>query len=187
MKSLVEKYQDIVTPEELLEFMNQYFSYGYLGKDGRVFVPTDMDFDSSWYLNYQLQSVDDILDTRVGNCFDMVELEREWFSSHGYQNKTFFEMVKVNYINSYPMHSFLGYQKEGSWFLFEFSDVKHRGVFKFSCLRKLLEYQRNNYVSILKENNILEEELEKVTVTEFSKPQEKISASVYLDFVFRDV
>lgn len=36
MKSLVEKYQNIVTPEELLEFMNQYFSYGYLGKDGRL-------------------------------------------------------------------------------------------------------------------------------------------------------
>ena len=148
MKSLVEKYQNIVTPEELLEFMNQYFSYGYLGKDGRLFVPTDTDFDDSWYLNYQLQGVDDILDTRIGNCFDMVEFEREWFFSHGYQNKTFFEMVKVDYINPYPMHSFLVYQNDNSWYLFEFSDTKYRGIFKFSDLSELLEYQRSNYVSI---------------------------------------
>ena len=186
MESLVEKYQNIVTPEELLEFMNQYFSYGYLGKDGRLFVPTDIDFDDSWYLNYQLQSVNDILDTRIGNCFDMVEFEREWFSSHGYQNKTFFEMVKVDYINPYPMHSFLVYQKDNSWYLFEFSDTKHRGIFRFSGLSELLKYQRSNYVSILKENNILEEKLESIVIKEYDKLHRGISAEEYLNHVLKE-
>lgn len=183
MKKLVEKYQSIGTPEELLEFMNQYFSYGYFGKDGRVFLPTDMDFDDSWYLNYQLQNVDNILETRIGNCFDMVEFERAWFFSHGYQIKTFFEMVRVDYINSYPMHSFLVYQKDTSWFLFEFSDIKHRGIFKFFSLSELLECQCSNYVSILKENSISKKELESIVLKEYCKPQYGISAEVYLKHV----
>lgn len=186
MKSLVEKYQNITTPKELLEFMSQYFSYGYLGKDGRVFVPTDTDFNDSWYLNYQLQSVNDILRTRVGNCFDMVEFERKWFSSHEYQTKTFFEMVLLDYNNSYSMHTFLIYQENDSWFLFEFSDFMHRGIFKFSTLKELLKYQKNNYVSILKSQSIKEKELEKMIVKEFRKPKSEITASQYLDYVLSE-
>lgn len=183
MKSLVEKYQNITTPAELLEFMNEHFSYGYLGKDGRVFVPIDSDFDDSWCLNYQLQSVNDILQTRVGNCFDMVEFEREWFSNHGYQTKTFFEMVLLDYDNSYSMHAFLVYKENNSWFLFEFSDFMHRGIFRFSNLKELLKYQRNNYISILKSQDIKENELEKMIVKEFMHPKAGISASEYLDYV----
>ena len=186
MKSLVEKYQNITTPKELLKFMNQYFSYGYLSKDGRVFVPTDTDFNGSWYLNYQLQSVNDILQTRVGNCFDMVEFEREWFSNHGYQIKTFFVMVLLDYNNSYSMHTFLIYQENDSWFLFEFSDFMHRGIFKFSTLKELLKYQKNNYVTILKSQSIKEKELEKMIVKEFRKPKSEITASQYLDYVLSE-
>lgn len=186
MKSLVEKYQSIVTPEELLKFMSQYFSYGYLGKDGRVFVPTDIDFNDSWYLNYRLQGVDDILSTRIGNCFDMVEFEREWFSKHGYQIKTFFEMVKVDYTNPYPMHSFLVYQMDNFWYLFEFSDARYRGIFKFLNLSELLAYQHSNYISSLKEYNILKEGLDSIIIKEYDKLYSGISAEEYLNHVLKE-
>lgn len=186
MKSLVEKYQNITTPKELLKFMNQYFSYGYLSKDGRVFVPTDTDFNGSWYLNYQLQSVNDILQTRVGNCFDMVEFEREWFSNHGYQIKTFFEMVLLDYNNSYSMHSFLIYEEDDTWFLFEFSDFMHKGIFKFPTIEKLLEYQKSNYISILQDQNIKNTELEKLILKEFKQPKTGITASEYLDYILSE-
>ena len=142
--------------------------------------------DSVVDLNYQLQSVNDILQTRVGNCFDMVEFERKWFSSHGYQTKTFFEMVLLDYNNSYSMHTFLIYQENDSWFLFEFSDFMHRGIFKFSTLKELLKYQKNNYVTILKSQSIKEKELEKMIVKEFRKPKSEITASQYLDYVLSE-
>lgn len=185
MESLERRYQNIDTPEELFEFMNRYFSYGYLSHSGKILVSSDIDFDDGWYLNYKLQGVSDILKTRIGNCFDMVEFEREWFSRHGYLNKTFFEMVKVNYLNPYPMHAFLVYKKDNSWFLFEFSDVKNRGIFQFFSLCDLLEYQKHTYINVLKEHNILEEELRNIVIKEFSRPKIGISAEMYLEHIFK--
>ena len=38
---------DIKTPEQLLEFMTNNISYGYLGKNGRVYHSDDLDFNLS--------------------------------------------------------------------------------------------------------------------------------------------
>ena len=95
-------------------------------------------------------------------------------------------MVLLDYNNSYSMHTFLIYQENDSWFLFEFSDFMHRGIFKFSTLKELLKYQKNNYVTILKSQSIKEKELEKMIVKEFRKPKSEITASQYLDYVLSE-
>ena len=59
-------------------------------------------------------------------------------------------------------------------------------IFKFSDLSELLEYQRSNYVSILKENNILEEELESIVIKEYDKLHRGISAEEYLNHVLKE-
>lgn len=59
-------------------------------------------------------------------------------------------------------------------------------LFKFSDLSELLEYQHSNYVFILKENNILEEELEKIIIKEYDKLHRGISAEEYLNHVLKE-
>ena len=116
---------DIKNPEELLNFMSNKINYGYLGKN-------DDNFNLDWYEQYILENKDDILNNLYGNCWDQVELERDWFLKNGYEIKTIFEMVKLDYDNIYPSHSFLVYKDNNCWFWFENSDFNNRGIHKFN-------------------------------------------------------
>ncbi len=174
---------DIKTPEELLLFMSNKINYGYLGKNGRVYHYDDSDFDSDWYEQYVLENNDDLLKNLCGNCWDQVEFERDWFLKNHYEIKTIFEMVKLNYNNEYPTHTFLIFKDNDCWYWFENADSNNRGIHKFNTLDEVLNYQYKKYVESLKTLNITKEELDKIIVTEFNKPKEHISASEYLNHV----
>lgn len=175
---------DIKTPQELLEFMSNNINYGYLGKNKRIYQFDDPDFDSDWKEQYILESKDELLKNLVGNCWDQVEFERDWFINKGYEVKTIYEMVLLDYENKYPTHSFLVYKDENdNWCWFENSDFNNRGIHKFSTLKELLDYQYSKYLQYLKTFDITNEEICKIIVTEFERPNENISAEEYLNHV----
>ena len=174
---------DIKNPEELLNFMSNKINYGYLGKNGKIYHYDDDNFNLDWYEQYILENKDDILENLYGNCWDQVELERGWFLKKGYEIKTFFEMVKLDYENEYPTHSFLVYKDNDYWYWFENSDFNEKGIHKFNTLEELLKYQYKKYVEFLITLNITNEEIGKIIVTDFEKPKEHISAKEYLNHV----
>ncbi len=180
-KDILDK---INSPYELLNFMSKNITYGYLGKSGRVYHWNDADFDDEWFDDYILQSEEDILRTLSGNCWDQVELERYWFVKNNYEIKTIYQMVKLDYNNNYPTHSFLIFRdKEGLWNWFENSDSENRGIHQFLSFDELLKYQYNKYLKLLRNLNILDDEINKIIFTEFTKPKSNITAADYLDFV----
>ena len=174
---------DIKTPEELLSFMSQNINYGYLGKNGRIYHQNDFDFNSNWYEEYILENSKELLNNLYGNCWDQVEFERDWFLKNGYEIKTIYEMVKLDYENDYPTHSFLIYKDGDYWCWFENSDFNNRGIHKFRALDELLNYQYNKYIEFLKTFNITDGELENIIITEFDKPEEHISSKEYINHV----
>lgn len=178
------EYNQIKTPEELLEFMDKNFSYGYLGKSGKVHYYSDNDFNDVWYSEYVLENTKDILNTKVGNCYDQVEFERDWFIKNGYVVKTYYEIIDLDYENDYPSHSFLVF-KDKYWSWFEYSDFNNRGIHRFDSLEELLDYQKNKYIGYLKEFNINDNELKKLVFKEFNKPKEHIGAKEYIEFVMK--
>ncbi len=180
-KDILDK---INSPYELLNFMSKNITYGYLGKSGRVYHWNDADFDDEWFDDYILQSEEDILRTLSGNCWDQVELERYWFDKNNYEIKTIYQMVKLDYNNNYPTHSFLIFRdKEGLWNWFENSDSENRGIHQFLSFDELLKYQYNKYLKLLRNLNISDDEINKIIFTEFTKPKSNITAADYLDFV----
>lgn len=172
-------YNDITTPEELLDFMNNNFSYGYVDKDDIK----HNEFASDWFDKFILQTQDDMLKSKVGCCFDAVELERSWFQTHGYEFKTIFEMVKLDYPNNYPMHTFLVYKKNGFWYYFEWADFLNRGIYQFKTLNEALDYQFYNYLKRLDELNITGTLKEKIIRKTYLKPMNRPNAIKYLNFV----
>ena len=181
---LEKQLENIKTPYQLLEFMSNNINYGYLGKSGRVYHYDDFDFDEKWYDEYVLESSADILKTLCGNCWDQVELERYWFRKNGYEFKTIYEMVRLDYENDFPTHSFLIFKDEdNNWNWFENSDFENRGIHKFDSINKLLKYQYDKYLKLLKKFNISVSEIEKIIFTEFEEPKSNISASQYIEFV----
>ena len=136
---------NINTPEELLDFMSNNFNYGYLSKTGHLYRFNDDNFDFDWFNEYKLQTADELLETKVGNCFDQVEFERDWFLKHNYEIKTIFEMVNLSYENDYQTHSFLVYKdKDNNWCWFENADYDNRGIHKFDSFDKLIDYEYKN-------------------------------------------
>ena len=160
-KELINKYNLIKTPEELLEFMSNNINYGYLGKNNKVYYFGDVDFDKDWYDEYVLESKEDILRTGIGNCFDQTELERCWFLENDYEIKTVFVMVNLDYENNYPTHSFLSFKNKDNngWNYFENADFDNRGIHPFTSFNELIKYQLSKYKEFLKSFNIKDEEL----------------------------
>lgn len=174
-----EAYQKIKTADGLLIFMDK-INYGYLSKNGKVYLNNDGD----WYLEYILENTSDILTTMTGNCFDQTELERDWFIKNNYYVETYFEMVNLDYENTYPTHSFLIYKNNNNnWYLFEHADYENKGIYEFTSKEELLMFQMNNYISYLKTSNISDLELSRVILRKFERPKEHIDAKEYLDYV----
>ena len=173
----------IRTPEELLNFMSYNINYGYLGKNGRVYHYDDSDFNDDWFDEYILENSDDLAKNLYGNCWDQVEFERDWFIKNGYEVKTIYEMVNLDYDNDYPSHSFLIYKDNDEWCWFENADFNNRGIHRYNSYDELLSDQYKKYLEFLKTFNIKDDEIEKIIVTDFDKPKEHISASEYLNHV----
>lgn len=178
-------FTNIKTPKELNEYMNKNISYGYLGKNNKIYMPNDPNFDKDWLDNYILETPYDILSTKVGNCFDQVEFERNWFENNNYEYKTIYNQVLLNYDNSYPTHTFLVYKENNKWYYFENAWEDMKGIHEFNTLEELLEYEYNKYIEFLKEFNITDEEIEKIKYFEYSKPKEHISAKEYIEYMLK--
>lgn len=178
------KYKDIKSPNDLLMFMKENFLYGYIDKNGKKHYPEDKDFNLYWYDNYSLSSFDDVINNKIGNCWDLVEFERKWFLDNGYEVNTFYEMVVLDYNNNYPTHSFLTYKDNNKYYWFEYADLANIGIHEFNSEKELIDYQITKYISFLKnEFNIKEKELSKIRLYNFLKTTEKLSAREYIDFV----
>ncbi len=180
---MIEKYNDINTPEELLDFMSNNIEYGFLGKDGSVFHYFEEDFNDNFFTQYVLERADDVVKNKVGNCWDQVELERDWFLKHNYEIKTIYEMVLLDYENSYPTHTFLVYKDHNKWYWFENADFDNRGIHEFNSFDELISYQLDKYKSLLNSYNITSEEINHIIMTEYNKPNDYINCDEFIDHV----
>ena len=82
------EYEEIKTPEELLGWMSQ-INYGYQGKT-KLHYWDEEDFNEVWFDEYILEEPNDLIKTKVGNCWDQTEFEREWFIKNNYKTKTIY-------------------------------------------------------------------------------------------------
>lgn len=155
---------NIKTVNDLFDFMRDYLYYSD--------IPLE---------EYRLQSPDDTLEARSGICFDFVELERAWFEAHGYEVRTYFEMVALDYENDYPTHSFLIYKDAGVWYWFEVADYNNLGVYGCIDPDSLLGYQVDKYIDFLYDYGIDEYELDHLVQVEFDKPRFGSTFDEYVD------
>ena len=171
------EYNNINTPEELFDFMNNNIKYGFLGSDNKVYFD-----DSDWLDKFVLQSIDDILSTKVGNCFDQVELERDWFNKHNYKFNIYFQRIEVDYTNPYPMHTFLVYENNNKYYWFENAWSDNKGIHEFDNLEDLFKDVYDKSINLYKNYNISDEEMEKYSLYILEKPIYHSSALEYIEF-----
>lgn len=123
------KYESIKTPEQLLTYMNENIQYGFLDSQAKVYENSNSkEFQNGCRIKWRLSSPTRLLQVKRGNCFDQVELERDWFLKNGYNVKTFYIWFELPYDNTYSIHTYLAFFDKGKWFYFEHSDYRKREI-----------------------------------------------------------
>ena len=174
-------FENVKSKEELLRFMDENIKYGYIDKDGNI-NNNSLNFD-----NVIVQCGESILSSKVGTCWDQVELERLWFEKNNYEFKTIFIYFESNKENDFPTHTFLIFKENDKWYWFEHAFEKYKGIHEFSSyldainyvMIKHLEYAVSINKASLTDKNILK-------AYEYFKPQKDYSLNEYLDFIFNN-
>ena len=137
-------FDNIDTPQELLDYMGNNIKYGFITKDGKK----EFNNYSNFYDECIVQTGKELLITKVGTCWDQVELERMWFIEHGYNIKTYFLFFESG--GSLPTHTFLIYEDNGIWYWFENAFFNHRGIHKYSSIKEALEEVKKKQIEYAK-------------------------------------
>lgn len=124
---------------------------------------------------YGLQSPGDLLEKRVGICWDQTELQRVWFETHGYEVKTYLLYYELSE-NCWPSHSILVYRDAGKfcWFepMFSGETVYYTGIHKYNSLDELFGKLRTNFTKNAQVMGLLLQypELMKFRMYEYARP-----------------
>lgn len=171
---------NIKSPEELLELMSS-IRYGYVGFDGKKYY----DDWENWFNECYVQSGEEVLNSKVGTCWDQVELERLWFSKNNYNFKTIFSWFEHGRDDDMPTHTFLAFKSNDKWFWFENAFEAYRGIHEYNSLEELINDVKSKQFEFAFNNNKNAKESDRdcLVCYEYSKPNYHLGVNDYLSFV----
>lgn len=113
--------------------------YGYMDSNNNIHT----DIDASFKKKYILSSPEDVIKNEVGTCFDLVELERNYFKNAGFKFQTYF-MVYYEPKKTLT-HTFVVYEENEKFYWFEYAWNKYMGIHEYMSLFDLLTDVREKF------------------------------------------
>jgi len=177
-------FQEVKTPERLMLFLDQNFEYGVIDNNGNKHLDSNSDqFQVVCNTQWKLRPVEEILKDGVGHCYDQVEIEREWFTKNGFNVKTFWISAYQEEIeNSGFSHTYLIYQDNDVWKLFEHADFSNKGIYTFKNVGDAVKWQAVRQIQFA-ENCIEPLKQYKTCIKEYNKPPTNINMQEFLQFI----
>lgn len=154
---------------EIMNMMKE-IEYGWLDKNN-IKHYEDYELFSD---NYILQTPKEVLENKIGVCWDQVEFERYYFENNNYNVKTYFI---VHYDDDKcPTHTFLTFEKDNKYYWFEHSWERFRGIHEYNLEQELLLDVKEKFVKCEIDNDYNENNL---VLYEYSKPKYHISVQEF--------
>lgn len=156
----------------------QSINYGFLDKNGNnIFDNEEVEyiFNSAYYL----LSPEELLEKKVGVCWDQVELERKLFSEANIKIETYF--IFIDDKKNLPSHTFLVYYTDNKVYWFEHSWYDEQGIHEYKSLNELL-----NDVEI-KFRKSSENEVETgldIHIYKYKKPNYNITCDQFYEYIY---
>lgn len=127
---------------DLMQFLEN-IENGWMDIDKNVYINTEKGFKKK----YVLSRPEEVIENKVGTCYDQVELERLLFKELGLKFNTYF-MVYYDAKKLYT-HTFLVYEEKEKFYWFEHALENSRGIHEYLSLYDLLKdvkevFQKNN-------------------------------------------
>jgi hypothetical protein len=140
--------------------------YGWVDKDG--VKHTEMQGFSD---NYRLQLPGELLESRLGVCWDQVELERKLFADYSIKATPFFIVYYDE--KKCPTHTFMLLEEDGKVIWYEHAWANHVGWHEFDTLADAMREIRRTFVKEEKLENINPMNL--VIYMNYPAPDKKLS------------
>lgn len=142
---------------------------GYRDKNGNLYSGFSRNFKELFYL----QSPKQLLDSKVGCCFEQVELERELVSKLGADFRTYFMMYPDDNIDY--AHTFLIYKDSKKYYWLENAWIKYKGVHMYDSKDDLLIDVTKKFIDTIPDGDI-----KKLKMFMYDKPRYGINYSKLL-------
>ena len=130
-----------MTPKEIYEQLNT-IEYGWVDKDGAKHCKLEPALFGQIYM---LQTPEELIKSKIGVCWDQVELQRFYFSKTDLK----FQSYDIFYINKnqMPNHTFFVYEESNKYYWFEHAFDKYKGIHEFNDLKCLLLEVKEAFVA----------------------------------------
>lgn len=140
-KAYYDFLQKIKSPEELYNFLNRNnFDYGFVDKfTGNHYY----DIDNKNYQLYRTSFPCELLNNKIGVCWDYVELERDIFTKLNIPHKVVY--VELDNITN-DTHTFLIYKHNNLFKYFEYSFLNYKGIYSFKNINSILDFVYTNMI-----------------------------------------
>lgn len=189
MSNLKDLYKHVSSPEELLKFMEENIKFGLYGTNKKLYDTSDLDaLELANEIYWNLSSPANTLKLGYGQILDQVELERDWFSSHGYECKTIYITFLLEQANSYPTHAYLAYKDNGKWKWFENCDKANLGIHEYESISDLITDQMTKHVRLTERFNPLDQEsLDCLHIFEYDKPKYGVNSKDMKQYILHSI
>lgn len=137
---------------------------GYRDKNGNLYSGFKYDFKEVYYL----QSPKQLLESKVGCCFDQVELERELVTKLDVDCRTYFMMYPDD--NMDYAHTFLIYKDSKKYYWLENAWVKYKGVHVYDSKDELFDDVMKKFVETIPAGDV-----KKLKMFMYDKPRAGIN------------
>ena len=161
--------------ENIMNKMNE-INYGFNLNNKNIYPDTDEEWTNDFSKQYFLQSPDELIDSRLGVCWDQVELERYYFEKETIKCESYF-IVEYDGLE-YPTHTFLIVELNKKYYWFEHSWEPYRGIKQFDSVELALLYIKEKFKKMLIGRNISTNE---IVIYKYQKPDYGISASEFFN------
>lgn len=149
--------------------------YGWVDNKGNIHKDDDIDFS----LEYILQTPNEILDNKVGVCWDQVELERKMFDENKILNETYFIFIDDKF--NLPSHTFLVYYLNDRVYWFEHSWYDERGIHEYNSINELLNDVKNKFYKSREKEVIPNLD---VHIYKYNKPKFHITCDDFYKYIY---
>ena len=157
--------------DEIMKLMNE-INYGWVDKDGNPH--TKLQGMAETYL---LQMPEETMKSKIGVCWDQVELERYYFEEKGIKVHAYFIVHFDN--KKFPCHTFLSFEENGKFYWFEHAWAEHKGVKEFNTEKELLNEVKKHFIEIELKDGYMDEY---IYVFDYSKPPKKLNTLEFYEW-----
>ena len=143
------KLENIKTPNDILEFMDENIKYGWLDINGNEHIGNMKDFRKL----YRTSSIEETLEHKIGTCIEQVylmkylldklKIKNKMFCTRIYEPNDFNDLEKEEY-----MHCFVLYYLDNKVYQIEHPNWERIGIYEFDTEEEAIDSINDYYIKM---------------------------------------